>query len=70
MIVVLKVLEKVIVLLHLLLAKRMKVATVVLAALTLRLVRTAIVCSKKLNIDTKHNNSHSCSSNYYYGRYY
>ena len=69
MIVVLKVLVSVIVL-HLVLVKRMKVAIVVLAALILRLVRTTTVCSKKLNTDTNHNKSDSCSSKYYYDRYY
>ena len=67
MTVVLMVLVKVTVL-NQRLVKRMKVVIVVLAALTLVLVRTTIICSNKLNIDTNHNSSNGCDS--YYDRYY
>ena len=48
--------------LNLILVKRMKVVIVVLAALIPVLVRTTIICSSKLNIDTNHNNSNNCSN--------
>ena len=36
--------------------------TLVLAAITLVVMRTTVICRNKLNIDTNHNNSNSCSS--------
>ena len=48
--------------LTLILVERMEVVIVVLTALILVVIRTTIICSKKLNIDTNHNNSNSCSS--------
>ena len=61
MIVVAKVLVKALVL-NPILVKRMKMAIVLLAAVVPVLVRTTIIAGSKLNDDTNHNNSNSCSS--------
>ena len=49
--------------LNIVLVKRMKVVIVVLAALILVVIRTTIICSNKLNIDTNHNNSATINTN-------
>ena len=45
----------------LIIVQRSKIVIIVLAALTLIVIRTTIICSNKLNIDTYRNNSKSCS---------
>ena len=61
MVVVLIVLVEAIVLKRVL-VKRMKVVIAMFAVFILILVRTAIICSDKLNIGTNHKNRNSCSS--------
>ena len=61
MIVVRIVLVKVIVL-NRIFVKRMKVVIVLLVAVVLVLVRTTVICGKKLNTGTNHTNSNNCSS--------